>query len=252
MTVITYDNLLRSRLNYRNGKARGMEWKPVKMPYTPVDYDQDGVPETLEKIIALALKLELPVGEWIGEATKREFNIDPIARELLLSNISDETVHYKAFNYAAEDYLINQSYLDEADNFFKAWNTGNFHPIEKACYAEVGVFLVSLAVMRIFGGETLCTLAGNVSRDEMRHVATNKGILSDMGYNFTEYTSVNKLVDETLSWMLSDLKVPGMGKDFFMQQSKLLIKDGYAPELEELTNGAEDVSSFESPNYILY
>ena len=252
MAVLSYNDLLTNRLNYKNGKSRGLEWKPVKMPYTPIDYDQEGVPETLEKIIALALKLELPVGEWVGEATKKELPIHDVAKDLLLSNIADETVHYKAFSFAAEDYLTNQKYLDEADVFLKAWDTGNFHPIEKACYAEVGVFLVSLAVMRIFGGETLCTLAGNVSRDEMRHVATNKGVLADIGYDFTEHTSVNKLVDETLSWMLDDLKVPGMGKAFFMKQSKLLIKDGYSPALERLTNGAEDVSNFESPNYILY
>ena len=252
MIMITYDNLLTSRLNYRNGKARGLEWKPVKMPYSPLEYDQEGVPETIQKIIALALELELPVGEWVSQATKQELNISNIAKELLLSNIADETIHFKAFSYAAKDYLTESKYKKEAEIFFKEWNTGNYHPIEKACYAEVGVFLVSLAVMRLFGGETLSTLAANISKDEMRHVATNRGVLSDMGHNFTEYRKINNLVKETLDWMLSDLKVAGINKEFFIKQSSLLINQGYAPELEKLTKGADDVSPFEHPNYILY
>lgn len=251
MTTITYSSLLESRLNYRKGKARGYEWAAMKMPKTPLVQQTHGVPETISKIIALGLKLELEVGQWVAEVTKSELNISDVAKELLLSNVGDEVVHYKAFSYAAEDYMLDKHLL-EADAIFKEWNTDDIHPIHKACYSERGVFLVSLAVMRIFGGESLSMLAGNVSRDEFRHVATNSGVLADIGHDFHEVYPINRLVDDTLDWMLSDLTVNGLDKDFFIEQSHELISNGYAPELDDLTNMGEDISSFESPNYLLY
>lgn len=249
--LLTYQNLLTERLNYINGKARGFEWKPVKLPYYVIPDTQHGVGEAIQRILALALTLELPVGEWIGEVTKQD-NIEPIAMELLRSNIADEMVHYRAFSYIAEDYLTNESYMVEANHILNEWNSQGYHPLEKSYYAEVGVFLVSLAVMRIFGGETLNNVAANVSRDENRHVATNAGVLADMGYDVSTYNKVEKTVETTLDWMLGDLRVPGLDKSFFMEQSHLLIRNRYAPELDELTGGCFDVSPFENPNYIMY
>lgn len=250
MTNLTYKGLLESRLNYRNGKARGYEWTPTKMPKTSLVQLDKGVPETISKIIALALAMEIPVSDWVGEATKKELPISNHAKELLLSNCADEVVHYRAFQYAAEDYLL-EDYKDTAA-IFAEWNTDDYHPIMKAGYAEMGVFLVSLSILRLFGGESLSMLAGNVSRDEMRHVATNRGVLADIGHDFKQVAAIDRVVEKTLDWMLWDLKVPGLDKDFFMQQSKLLISDGYAPELEELTNVADDVSNFEHSNGLLY
>jgi hypothetical protein len=217
-----------------------------------MDTPDNGVPETIEKVMALALTLELPVGEWIGDVTKSELDISDIAKDLLLSNIADEAVHYRAFKFASEDYLKNSHYIQEADYIFDEWNNQGYHPLEKAYYAEVGVFLVSLAVMRIFGGETLSTLASNVSRDEMRHVASNGGILADIGYDTSIYNKIENTVNQTLDWLLSDLTVPGLDKSFFMEQSNQLIRNRYAPELEQLTSGADDRSPFEEPNSLLY
>jgi|SanBayMetagenome_1026888.scaffolds.fasta_scaffold00372_6 hypothetical protein len=252
MTKLTYRSLLESRNNYnsRNGKCTGFEWTASKMPKTPLVQMSQGVPETVSKVIALALTLELNVGEWIADATKKELPVTEDAYKLLLSNIGDETLHYRAFQYAAEDYLL-EDYKD-TQAIFAEWNTDDYHPIMKAAYAEMGVFLVSLSILRLFGGESLSMLAGNVSRDEMRHVATNRGVLANIGHDFKQVGAIDKLVEKTLDWMMSDLKVPGLDKDFFMTQSKLLISDGYAPELEELTNVADDYSFFESPNALLY
>jgi hypothetical protein len=248
--MLTYKSLLESRSNFRNGKCRGYEWTPVKMPNTPLAQYSKGVPETVSKIISLALVLELPVGEWIGQATKSELPIDPVARELLLSNIIDETTHYNAFNHLANDYVIDE--YNDATHIFDKWNTDDYHPITKACYAEVGVFLVSLTVLRLFGGESISMVAANVSKDEMRHVATNRGVLTDIGHDFKAVNKIDTLVNETLDWMLCDLTVPGLNKDFFMEQSRLLVTDGYAPELNELTNAADDISPFEHENRLLY
>lgn len=252
MTKLTYRSLLQSRNNYnpKNGKCTGFEWTAAKMPKTPLVQMTQGVPETVSKVIALALAMEIPVSDWIGQATKRDLPISSDALKLLLSNCADEITHYKAFEYAAEDYLL-EDYKDTAAIFVE-WNTDDYHPIMKAGYAEMGVFLVSLSILRLFGGESLSMLAGNVSRDEMRHVATNRGVLADIGHDFKQVAAIDRVVEKTLDWMLWDLKVPGLDKDFFMQQSKLLISDGYAPELEELTNVADDTSFFESPNSLLY
>lgn len=252
MTKLTYRSLLESRNNYnpRNGKCTGFEWTAAKMPKTPLVQMTQGVPETVSKVIALALALELPVGEWIADASKKDLPISKDAYKLLLSNVGDESLHYRAFQYAAQDYLL-EDYKDTAA-IFAEWNTDDYHPILKAGYAEMGVFLVSLSILRLFGGESLSMLAGNVSRDEMRHVATNRGVLADIGHDFKQVAAIDRVVEKTLDWMMSDLKVPGLDKDFFMQQSKLLISDGYAPELEELTNVADDVSNFEHSNGLLY
>lgn len=251
MSNYTYDSLLQSRLNFRNGKARGLEWQPTKLPNTPLVQYTQGVPETVSKVLALALKLELPVGQWIAEATKSELPISEAAKKLLLSNVGDESIHDKAFNFLAEDYLMNY-HIPESDAIFKEWNVDDYQPIYKSCYAEVGVFLVSLSILRLFGGESVSMVAANVSRDEMRHVATNRGVLSDIGHDFKQSHKIDKLVDSTLDWLLCDLTVPGLDKDFFLRQSKLLIQDGVAPELSELTNVADEISPFEHSNSFLY
>lgn len=252
MSKLTYRSLLESRHNYnaKTGRCAGFEWNAVKMPNTPLVQYTQGVPETVSKVIALALVLELPVGDWIAQATKKELPVDDVTMKLLLSNIGDETLHYRAFNFAAQDYLL-ENYKD-TEAIFAEWNVDDYHPIMKAAYAEMGVFLVSLSILRLFGGESLSMLAANVSRDEMRHVATNRGVLADIGHDFKQVAAIDRVVEKTLDWLLWDLKVPGLDKDFFMRQSKLLISDGYAPELEELTNVADDLSFFESPNALIY
>lgn len=250
--LLSYDSLLTSRINYRNGKARGFEWQAVKMPATKLEQYDQGVPQTIGKIIALALKLELPVGEWVGHATKRELDINPVARDLLLSNIADETVHYKAFEYAAQDYLYDDNYLNEAQLIYDGIDKMSDHPLYKSYYCEIGAFLVSLAVLRVFGGETLAFLGANVSRDEYRHVAGNGGVLRDLGFDIYTYAPIRKKIVEILDWLLFDLCVPGLNKKFFMEQSKLLIEDGRAPELEMIVDGANDYSLFEHSNVLLY
>ncbi len=250
--LLSYDSLLTSRLNYRSGKARGFEWQAVKMPATKLEQYDQGVPETIGKIIAIALKLELPVGEWVADATKRELNINPVAKDLLLSNIADETVHYKAFEFAADDYLYDSRYLNEAQLIYEDIDSLSDHPLYKSYYCEVGAFLVSLAVLRVFGGESLSIMSANVSRDEYRHVAGNGGVLRDLGYDIHTYAPIRKKIFDILDWLLFDLCVPGLNKKFFMEQSRLLIENGRAPELEMVVDGANDFSLFEHSNALLY
>lgn len=251
--MATYEKLLTSRRNYRNGKARGFEWNPTPLPYADIESQDNGIPQSIERVLALAMELELPVGEWVASATKKELPISDIAMELLLSNIADETVHYKAFSNAVELYPISDRTKLEASLIASQWMANLSHPIEKAMISECGVFLSSLAFLRLFGGLNLGTLAANVSRDEVRHVATNRGVIKDIGYDFLKPShSLSNLYQDTVDWMLDKCTVPGLDKDFFIEQSTLLVTQGYAPELEEVTDGAQDYAPFESSNANLY
>lgn len=251
--MTTYAALLQSRKNFRNGKARGFEWNPSPLPYAPLETEDNGIPQAIDRVLALAMQLELPVGEWVATATKKELPISNTAMELLLSNITDETVHYKAFSNAVELYPLSDRSMLDSSLIASQWMADNSHPIEKAMISECGVFLCSLAFLRLFGGVNLGTLAANVSRDEVRHVATNRGVMQDLGYNFMQPTkSLFNLSLDTVEWMIDGVTVPGLDKDFFLEQSQLLITQGYAPELEELTDGAQDYAPFESDNRNLY
>lgn len=246
-----YDQLLQSRKNYRNGKARGHEWKPVKMAAEPLVSNDNGIPETVERCIAIALMLELPAGEWAACASRLE--LKPYAKELLLSNAADETVHLRAFEFAAEDYLHDNTLLNEAHDIAELWENNASHPIEKVALAETGVFLPSLAFLRLFGGATLNHIAANVSRDEQRHVQCNRAILDDLDIKHYEPRSTlerNRRI--TLDWMFAPMTQGGFTTDFWLEESTNLISTGRSKALEELTLGSDDYSPFELPNNTLY
>lgn len=253
-----YQNLLENRKNFRNGKARGFEWKPVKMAKAPLERTDNGIPETIERCLAIALHLELPAGEWAAQSSTAE--LPPYAKELLLSNAADETIHYKAFSYAAEDYLEDKKNLVRSELIAQAWNENESHPIEKVALAETGIFLPSLAFLRVFGGATLNHVAANVSRDEQRHVQTNRAILDDLAIaHYNPSSQLEELRRDTLDWIFAPLNYfwdkrldCGFSSDFWMAQSIELIRDGRSPILERLTQGSDDFSPFELPNAVLY
>lgn len=250
-----YNKLLQSRKNYRNGKARGFEWKPQPIPGLPLR-EENGIPETIHRIISLALKLELEVGEWIAETGNKVEVLPQSARELLNSNIADETVHFKAFSYAATHYtnFLNADMVDkEAQQIADMWINDKAHPLDKAATTETGVFLCSLTALRIYGGEALSTLSANVSRDEQRHVFTNRGLLLDLGYNPADSADrLMKPIQETLDWCFQDLRGVKYDKNFFVTESNNLVRNGSSRELTKLTNAAMDVAPFETDNTLLY
>lgn len=242
---LTYDQLEQSR----------RRWEPYPLAYVPFETYEGNIPAVLERCIALGLYLELPVAEWVGEATKKELPISRAARTTLGRNIADEAVHYKGFKYADMTYRVPVMTLHEAEQIGSIWENHPSHPLEKACLAETGVFLASLSIMRLFGGQSLANLAGEVSRDEQRHVATNRGILLDLNINpANPEPSLKALQEDTLSWLTQGLIVSDMGidSDFFASQSDQLITQGHAPELDELTDHSNYVPPFERANVRLY
>jgi hypothetical protein len=227
----------------------------------PVD-ESWGVSAAVQRVIALALELEMPVGEWVGDFTRTEGSrVSKIAQTLLKSNIKDETFHFRGFEKASKAYPISDDITQEAQNIGQRWLTDPSQTIAKACFAETGVFLISLAILRLLGGKELANLAEQVSQDESRHVATNRGILVDLGESCTTPSnSLTTLIRDTLEWVAGDLCVPGkelceefdFDRDFLLRSSDSLVATGLAPELDELMNFQCHTLPFEVSNASMY
>ena len=220
------------------------------------------VDTALQRCVALALQLELPVGEWVGAFTNSEKNkLSPIVDTLLKTNIKDETFHYRGFTFAAEALGIDEEILSESENIGKAWEECDAHTIVKAGYAEMGVFMITLAILRLTGGTELSDLSQRVAEDEFRHVATNRGIIKDLGFNpGCPEAKVQRLIDDTLYWVVGDLNVPGdelcedfdFNYTFLKESSDELIQKGAARRLNDLMDYQIHVLPFENENFKQY
>lgn len=216
----------------------------------------------LQRCIALALQLELPVGEWVGAFTNSEKGkISKEVDRLLKSNIKDETYHLKGFQFAAKSLPISQDIIDESVLIGKAWDSNSSHTIVKAGYAEMGVFMLTLAILRLTGGPELADLSQRVAEDESRHVATNRGVMKDLGFNpALPETSIQRLINDTLAWVVGDLHIPGddlcedfdFNLQFLRESSRELVEQGKASRLDELMSWRQHILPFESPNFMQY
>lgn len=245
MATATYKSMLDSRV----------EWKAHGINRTPLEFSDESLPQTIERILSLGLVLEMPVGAFVGEATKRDLPISQDAKNLLLSNIKDETIHYRAFQECAKVYPVSQQTMSEAENICKAWESLESHPLHVAGLLENGVFLASLAVLNLCGGHSLGRVAANVSRDEQRHVATNRSILGEIGIDMYQHQSkIERLRRQTIDWCFDGFSVGDLGidKDWILEQSTLLSRDGESREMTELTMGSLYYPDFETEARLLY
>ena len=220
------------------------------------------VEAALQRCLALALQLELPVGEWVGACTnaeKTKFTKEQL--DLLKSNIKDETFHLRGFQFAQQAFPISQEILDESVLIGEAWDELNAPTISKAGYAEMGVFMITLAILRLVGGPELANLSQKVAEDESRHVATNRGIMRDLGLApASPEASIQRLMDETLEWVVGDLEVPGddlcedfdFNLSFLRESSRELVEDGIAHRLNALLDYQVHTLPFENDNRQMY
>lgn len=245
MATLTYQQMLDSR----------GDWKPHAINRTPFEFTDDCLHQTIERIIALALTLEMPVGAWVGEATRRELPISETAKKLLLSNIADETVHDRAFRECAKVYPVSEQTLAEAQTIGQTWQDLPDHPLHKAGIAENGMFLATLAVLNLCGGHSLASVSAKVSRDEQRHVATNRSILGEIGIDmYKPGSAIESLRVQTVDWCFRDFKVNDLGidKDWILETTTELTRDGYSREMAELTDGSIYTPDFEIEAAKLY
>ena len=262
-----YQQLLDGRST--NGKPHF--WNPTeikKVPHTLIfDEDMDcesewNVDQAIQRTIALGLHLEIPVGAWVTEGRRLESQLPKVALKLLQINVSDEARHDAGLRYAAKAYPIDKSVMDEAGLIAQTWLDSTEHPLEKAMFAEVGVFLSGgLAILRLAGGTSLSDMAEQIARDEAVHVSTNSRVLRDLGMNpQNPSVEMRKIVNSTLDWLVGDLSIPGrflgetykFDKKFVMDSSKELIETGVAKRINELLNISVTASPMEMSNSSLY
>ncbi len=220
------------------------------------------VEDALHRCIALALQLELPVGEWVGAFTNNEKNrLSEEVDILLKTNIKDETMHYRGFKFASEALGLRQDVINESKLIGEAWDRLPAHTIAKAGYAEMGVFMLTLAILRLTGGTELADLSQRVAEDEFRHVATNRGVMTDLGLSpASPSPDIQKLIDETLEWVVGDLHIPAdelcedydFDLSFVLESSRELVEDGIAKRLNDLLDYQVHCLPFEQPNFMQY
>lgn len=259
MPTITFSNLLQNRCNSETGKPE--YWKPTKPKHAPFQWDGYGIPEVVERVLALQMALELPVGKFVSEASKTELPVSATIKKLLLSNVGDENVHERAFRYASEVYPISKKIFFEAEAIAQVWIGAAGHPIEKPTLLECGVFTPALAFLQVCGGQALQGVAAQVAKDEQRHVATNRGAMRKLGMdpgNPAPYLEV--CCRETLDWLFDGLSVPtsakgpwffevNFDKDFLIEESANLVRYALSPGLNQLLTGASIyVPPFEKEN----
>ncbi len=260
----------RCYLTVEDGKPIPHFWSPnpvKKVLYTLYGDDNSpileewGVAPVIEKILALGLELEIPVGEFVNAATKKDLPTEPFAKKLLSSNAADEARHYEGFDSAATAYGVRSSVVDEAKAIASRFKetTDSCHPLEPAQILEVGIFLVTLGFLRLAGGKELATMAARISEDESRHTVANRTTLYLMGINPAKPPGVlRNLTLQTLDWVFDGLNIPEeevgeeFNKDFCIRASNELITTGRAVDYDSVVFLTDHLLPFECKNVDLY
>lgn len=209
---------------YQKLLSRKRSWTPVQVEAGTF------VPGSEEAILrALSLRnLEIPVGNFIEDAMKKDYPIE--AKELLLSNVQDEEKHDLALDYIARAHKLED--IPEAGRIQKAWIEAPEHPVLKAMVLERSVFFVLLPFFRWNGDAGCRTVSADISRDEQVHVATNSLICKELGIQVTQ--NLDKLRKATVAWIMQPLgsnKNPYIDRDFWIKQSDSLLYNGKAEGL---------------------
>jgi len=222
--------------------ARKRKWTPVK----PVAGQcREGAEETIHRALALR-HMELPVGDFITDALSNE--VPEVARELLLSNVTDEENHDLALSYIADAYGVDPKAEAEALKLQQAWIAHPDHTVLKAMVAERAIFFVLLPFFRFNGDAGMRTCSADISRDEQIHVACNSLVCKELGLEVSP--SLDKLRKATINWVMQPLKANAdkyLDKKFWLDSSDRLMYEGKAPQLSA-TKSARMPAFFEHAN----
>ena len=228
---------------YQKLMARKRKWTPVQ---TTAGTCKDGANEALQRALALR-NMELPVGDFIRDALATDIPV--LARELLLSNVTDEENHDLALGYIANSYGVDDKAEAEALRLRDAWVAHPDHTIAKAMVAERAIFFVLLPFFRFCGDAGMRTVSADISRDEQIHVATNSIVCRELGLDISP--SLDKLRKATINWVMEPLSQSSpdrfLTKNFWLDSSDRLMYEGKAPELSA-TKAARMPAFFEHSN----
>jgi hypothetical protein len=219
-------------------------WTPVAMTAGAL---APGASEVIHRALSLRF-LELPVGEFITEACRRD--IPEASRVLLQSNVVDEERHDKALNFAADAHPDTHQFTDTADQFVEAVVSHPDHTVLKAMVLERSIFFVLLPMFRFLGDAGLRTVSADISRDERVHVAANSLVCAELG--LTCSPTLDKLRRDIIEWVVSPLMADHpenryLSRSFWVDQSDHLLYTGKAPGFDE-TRRARMPAFFEHNN----
>ena len=228
---------------YQKLLERKRTWTPVK-PSKGVY--KEGAEETIKRALAIR-HMELPVGDFISEALKKE--VPSLARELLESNVKDEIKHDIALGYIAQVNGTDSQSEKEAIKLRDAWIEHPDHSLLKALVAERAIFFVLLPFFRFNGDAALRTVSADISRDEQIHVGSNSIVCAELGLSASP--SLDRLRKATINWILAPLGINTtdkyLDKNFWLDASDRLMYEGRAPEFSE-TKRARMPAFFEHAN----
>lgn len=204
---------------------------------------QFGHYETVQRCIALALALEIPVGYLAEEGAAL---CDDQEAYSLLDNAKDELTHMDAFLRASRGFKVSPEYVYEAFSMCQGLDGFGVHPIKLAGSLEMGLFLVTLSMLRKFGNAGLKLMVNSVSQDEAVHVLVNWHLV-DKYLKADESLPFRKFRHAAIDWLCAGLKNPKYGADYWHRQSDKLMENRTAPELD-WTSAGMYLAPFEVPN----
>ena len=130
---------------YKYLHERKRTWTPVAVSAGQL---LSGGEEAVKRGLALR-GLEIPVGDFISDAMKRDLPESESVRQLLLSNVEDEIRHDQALNFAAMAHQIPTRFEAEAQRITQAWVDLDCHPILKAVVLETFCLLCPPPALQI-------------------------------------------------------------------------------------------------------
>lgn len=222
--------------------ARKRTWTPVRPTAGKL---KPGSEETIFRALSLR-QLELPVGDFILEATNKD--VPGASLDLLRSNINDEEKHDLALGYVAEALGTDPQAEAEAARLTQAWIDHPDHTVLKAMVLERSIFFVLLPFFRFNGDAGLRTVSADISRDEQVHVAANSLVSQELG--LTVSPSLDTLRKATIQWVVQKLgrsEDRYLDRQFWLDQSDSLMYSGKAEGLIE-TRRARMPAFFEHSN----
>jgi hypothetical protein len=227
---------------YEKLLARKRTWTPVRPTAGKL---KQGSEETIFRALSLR-QLELPVGEFIREATNKD--VPSASLDLLKSNINDEEKHDLALGLVAEALGTDPESESEAARLTQAWIQHPDHTVLKAMVLERSIFFVLLPFFRFNGDAGLRTVSADISRDEQVHVAANSLVCQELG--LTVSPSLDTLRKATIQWVVQKLgrsEDRYLDRQFWLDQSDSLMYSGKAEGLIE-TKRARMPAFFEHSN----
>lgn len=221
-----------------------LNWNVTDLPSEPFTQFTPGISECFSRITALGLELELPVGSFIRAAIEQVDKIPPTAIAGMIANIIDEEKHFDAFNRIAKIYSPSIQDLQQAKTFRKALIHYKINPIAKARDLETLLFLPIQSIMRVYGGEALERVIGDISHDEYRH--TNFGWELSVRLGIPRNTDFEDVCLGVFGWVLEPLNGAiskiwkGIGED--------MRCDGSSDLLDKMLNYGIHKAPFEISN----